>query len=259
MTLLEQLNNDMITYMKAKDSFSLGVIRMVKGAVQLEKINKKRDLNDEEVVAVISKQIKMRNDSIAEFEKAGRTDLVEQNKKEVELLRKYIAHARRLRPKLTDDAMAVLEEFYVSMRNSSNDDDSPVPITARQLEAIIRLSEASAKIKLKDEVEVEDAKKAIRLTTACLEEVGYDPDTGKIDIDKVEGRPPKSERNKFMIVQEVIEELQVEYGGRAPMNILISELGDNYSISEEKAEEIINLLKHKGVIFEPTRGYLKKV
>ena len=63
---------------------------MVKGAVQLEKINKKRDLNDEEVVAVISKQIKMRNDSIAEFEKAGRTDLVEQNKKEVELLSKYM-------------------------------------------------------------------------------------------------------------------------------------------------------------------------
>ena len=90
MTLLEKLNSDMISYMKNKDSFSLGVIRMVKGAVQLEKINKKRDLTDEEVIAVISKQIKMRNDSIEEFSKAGRNDLVEQNKKEVAILNGYM-------------------------------------------------------------------------------------------------------------------------------------------------------------------------
>ena len=178
---------------------------------------------------------------------------------EPELLRKYIAHARRLKPVLTDGAMEVLEEFYVSMRNSSNDEDSPVPITARQLEAIIRLSEASAKTKLKEKVEVEDAKRAIRLTTACLEEVGYDPDTGKIDIDKVEGRTGKSDRDKFRIVQDTIEELEIEYGGRAPVTILISELGDNYNMSEEKVEEIIKLLKSKGVIFEPVRGYLKIV
>ena len=90
MTLLEKLNSDMISYMKNKDSLSLGVIRMVKGAVQLEKINKKRDLTDEEVIAVISKQIKMRNDSIEEFSKAGRNDLVEQNKKEVAILNGYM-------------------------------------------------------------------------------------------------------------------------------------------------------------------------
>ena len=90
MTLSEQINKDMIEYMKSKDSFSLGVVRMVKGAIQLEKINLKRDLNDDEVIAVISKQIKMRNDSIAEFTKANRTDLVDQYKKEIELLNKYM-------------------------------------------------------------------------------------------------------------------------------------------------------------------------
>lgn len=90
MTLLEKINNDMITYMKSKDSFSLGVIRMVKGAIQLEKINKKRDLTDEEVISVISKQIKMRNDSINEFAKANREDLIEQNKKEIALLSTYM-------------------------------------------------------------------------------------------------------------------------------------------------------------------------
>lgn len=90
MTLLEKINNDMITYMKSKDSFSLGVIRMVKGAIQLEKINKKRDLTDDEVISVISKQIKMRNDSINEFAKANREDLIEQNKKEIALLSTYM-------------------------------------------------------------------------------------------------------------------------------------------------------------------------
>ena len=90
MTLLEQINNDMIFYMKNKDSFSLGVIRMVKGAIQLEKINKKRELTDDEIIAVVSKQIKMRNDSINEFKKANRNDLVEQNQKEITILNKYM-------------------------------------------------------------------------------------------------------------------------------------------------------------------------
>ncbi|HSO25836.1 MAG TPA: minichromosome maintenance protein MCM, partial [Methanobacteriaceae archaeon] len=170
-----------------------------------------------------------------------------------ELLRKYIAYARRnVHPILTEQAMDVLEEFYVSMRNNSIDDDSPVPITARQLEAIIRLSEASAKIKLKTHVEAEDAHQAIKLTQACLKQVGLDPETGKIDIDKVEGRPPKSERDKFRILIEVVKELEEEYGGRAPTNILISEMADRYNVSEEKVEEVVRILKHKGVIFEPS-------
>ena len=90
MTLLEQLNKDMVVSMKNKDSFSLGVIRMAKGAIQLEAINKKQELTNDDMVAVISKQIKMRNDSINEFTKAGRTDLVEQNQKEIDILNKYM-------------------------------------------------------------------------------------------------------------------------------------------------------------------------
>ena len=90
MTLSEKINSDMISFMKSKDSFSLGVIRMVKGAIQLEKINLKRELNDDEVIAVIAMQIKMRNDSIAEFVKGNRTDLVEQYQKEIELLKHYM-------------------------------------------------------------------------------------------------------------------------------------------------------------------------
>ncbi len=86
-----------------------------------------------------------------------------------ELLRKYIAYARKqVHPKLTEGAIEVLQEFYVGMRGSADDDDSPVPITARQLEALVRLSEANCKIRLGEEVTAVDAKRAIKLQQECI-------------------------------------------------------------------------------------------
>ena len=90
MTLSERITNDLKEAMKSKDSFRLSVIRMVKGAMQLAKPNPREELTDDDVITVISKQIKMRNDSIKEFEAAGRSDLVEQNKKEIEILNTYM-------------------------------------------------------------------------------------------------------------------------------------------------------------------------
>ena len=90
MTLSERINNDLKEAMKSKDSFRLSVIRMVKGAMQLAKPNPREELTDDDVITVISKQIKMRNDSIKEFEAAGRSDLVGQNKREIEVLNTYI-------------------------------------------------------------------------------------------------------------------------------------------------------------------------
>lgn len=91
MSLQERINEDLKVYMKSKDTFKLGVVRMVKGAVQLEKINLKREeLSDDEIIKLISKQIKMRKDSIAEFTKAGRDDLVQQNEKEIDVLKGYM-------------------------------------------------------------------------------------------------------------------------------------------------------------------------
>ena len=178
---------------------------------------------------------------------------------EPELLRKYIAYARKhVNPVLTEEANTVLKEFYVTTRNSNTDEESAVPITARQLEAIIRLAEASAKIKLKETVDKEDAEKAVRLQLACLKEVGVDPETGEIDIDRVEGGTPKSDRDKLKKVTDEIEYLEEEYAGKAPVNVLISNMADKYSISEDKVESIIRNLKQKGIIYEPTSGYLKK-
>ena len=179
---------------------------------------------------------------------------------EPELLRKYIAYARRnVNPQLTDEANEVLKEFYVSTRNSNPEEQGAVPITARQLEAIIRLSEASAKIKLKEFVEKEDAEKAVRLQMACLKEVGVDPETGEIDVEILEGGTPKSDRDKIQRVTEEIKLLEEEFAGDAPLNVLLSNMSEKYGVSEDKTEQIVRNLKQKGVIFEPNTGYFRRV
>ena len=117
MTLLEQLSKDMVVSMKNKDSFSLGVIRMAKGAIQLEAINKKKELSEDEMVAVISKQIKMRNDSVNEFTKANRMDLVEQNKKEIEILSKYMPEQLSL-----EEVNSIIDEAFALVNPTSSKD-----------------------------------------------------------------------------------------------------------------------------------------
>lgn len=173
-----------------------------------------------------------------------------------ELLKKYIAYARReIHPKLTYEATVILQKFYVDMRSGADDENSPFPITSRQLEALVRLSEARAKIRLEDQVTEYDAVKAIEIMQKCMKHMGYDLETGKVDINKVEGRMPKSERAEIRVVVEVIGELEDEYNGKTPKNVLISELGDRYNMSEEKIGDIIKILKRKCIIFEPANGY----
>src|SRR5574344_310020 len=86
----EKILEDLKAFMKAQDKESLSVIRMVKGAMQMEELNTKRPLTDDEVITIISKQIKTRKESIAEFIKGNRNDLVEQTNREIDILNKYM-------------------------------------------------------------------------------------------------------------------------------------------------------------------------
>lgn len=90
MALNETILKDMTTAMKEQDKFNLSVLRMLKSALQLEKINLKHDLSDEEVMVVIKRQVKQRKDSMSEYEKYGKNDEVENLKKEIECLSKYL-------------------------------------------------------------------------------------------------------------------------------------------------------------------------
>lgn len=111
------LLNDLTTAMKNQDKETLSVLRMVKGAIQLEEINKKHELTDEEFVSVISKQIKTRKESILEFEKAGRNDLVEKTSKEVEILNKYMPEQLS-----EEEVLKIIDEAFDEVKPSGQSD-----------------------------------------------------------------------------------------------------------------------------------------
>lgn len=112
-----KLLNDLITAMKNQDKETLGVLRMVKGAIQLEEINLKHELSDDEFITIISKQIKTRKESITEFEKAGRTDLIEQTSKEIEILNKYMPEQLS-----NDEVLKIIDEAFSSINPKSQSD-----------------------------------------------------------------------------------------------------------------------------------------
>lgn len=115
--MLEKFNKDIINAMKAKDQTRLTVLRMVKGAMQLDSINNKKEINDELLIDNVSKQIKLRNDSIIEFEKANRNDLIEKNKEEIEILKEYLP------TQLTSDEIdAILNEVFDTVKPTSSKD-----------------------------------------------------------------------------------------------------------------------------------------
>lgn len=90
MTLMEIIKRDLTNAMKEQDKFSLGVYRMLKSALQLEQINAKHDLSDSEVIAIIKKQVKIRKDSLLEYQKYNRMDLMENLEKEIAIMKKYL-------------------------------------------------------------------------------------------------------------------------------------------------------------------------
>ena len=114
MTLNEQINNDLKNSMKTKDSFTLGVIRMLKGAIQLSKRNVHDEVTDEEIIDVVTKQIKLRKDSIEEFKKANREDLINQNKEEIKVLEKYLPEQLS-----KDEILTIIDEAFNKVNPTS--------------------------------------------------------------------------------------------------------------------------------------------
>lgn len=155
-----------------------------------------------------------------------------------EMLKKYIAYSRKnIKPKITRETITTLKNHYVNMRQMGVDDESEhaIPITARQLEALIRLSEACAKAHLRKEITPDDANNAINLHNKCMQQVGYDPVSGQIDVDVVEGRHSNHERQILVKVQDRIDKLRAEYGKVPNDSILTEDISEKLGVSEEKA------------------------
>lgn len=88
--MYEKINEDLKNAMKEKDTFKLSVLRMLKSALQLEQIAKKHELDDNEIAAVLKKQVKVRKDSLEEYKKYDKTELVESLEKEIAILDAYL-------------------------------------------------------------------------------------------------------------------------------------------------------------------------
>jgi replicative DNA helicase Mcm len=175
----------------------------------------------------------------------------------LDLLRKYVSYAKGIKPVLTNEALQRLKDFYLAMRSVSETEGSPVAITARQLESLVRLAEARARAALRKEVLAEDAEAAIAIMKRSLEEVGIDLSSYKFDIDIIMTGKPKSLRDKLQTLISTLTEMEKETG-MAERAALINELEMKYKISRGEAERLIGQLLREGTIYEPREGYLKK-
>jgi replicative DNA helicase Mcm len=168
------------------------------------------------------------------------------------LIRKYVAYARQISPILTTEAAEALEEFYVSIRNDDRDHDSAVPTTARAGEAVNRLAESSARIRLSKLIEREDAVRAIDMVRSSLYQAGVDPSTGKLDADSVECGTTKTVRDRTALILSIIEEIanKPNNGGKADLLDIVAE-AERHNIAPMGTKTIIERLRINGDIFEP--------
>ena len=127
---VEKLKQDMVEAMKNKEKERLTVIRMVKAAMDQEHIDKKREINEELLIDVVNKQIKMRKDSIAEFDKAGRSDLSEKTQAEVDILMAYLPEQLS-----SEEVEKIIDEIFAEVKPEGQKDMGKV------------MKEATAKLK----------------------------------------------------------------------------------------------------------------
>jgi replicative DNA helicase Mcm len=177
---------------------------------------------------------------------------------EPDFLRKYISYAKRLNPVLTPEAMKELLDFYLKMRSKGGTKMVAVAITPRQLEALVRLSEARARAFLRDHVKVEDARSAIRLVNVSMGDVGVDVTTGTTDIDVIMTGIPRSFRDNMQKIIDVILELSRE-SGSAEQSTLLMVLKERENLQEGEALRLLGQLIKDGIIYSPQPGRLKRV
>lgn len=178
-----------------------------------------------------------------------------------DFLKKYIAYARQnINPIMSDPAMEEIKEYYVKMRSSGEGEEGykSIPISARQLEALIRLSEASARGRLSEKVTKADARRAIDLVHFCLSQIGIDPETGKMDIDRLTSGITASQRGTIATVKEIIHELEVQIGKQIPVDDVIMKAKEK-GLDQEKTEEILDRLKKSGDIFSPRSNFISRI
>ena len=176
---------------------------------------------------------------------------------EPEFLRKYIAYARKnCKPQMTRVAAEKLKNFYLDMRGLYAGEDT-IAITLRQNEGLMRLSEAAAKIRLSDKVEEKDAERAISVMRYSIQQLGYDYETGRIDIDKTEG-VSASQRSKIHTILDIIDMLEKKLGKPVAREEIIA-TAEEQGIKVSDTEDLLRRLKTEGSIFEPKINFIERI
>jgi replicative DNA helicase Mcm len=173
-----------------------------------------------------------------------------------DFLKKYIGYANlNVFPQLTTDAAEVIENFYVDLRKSA-EGGGAIPITARQLESLVRLAEARARMALRSEVNKEDARAAVRLMEESLRMVALDRITGRIDIDRQVSRMSAEQRSSSDIIIKALRDMEAE--GTATVNIdALIQRTVSMGLSRERAEKVIEKLREDGILYSPREGKIK--
>lgn len=173
----------------------------------------------------------------------------------IDLLRKYLAYAKRFNPLLSKEAEDRIFEYYMQMRANSPPD--AITITARQLEALIRLATARARLMLRNTVTAEDAERAIYIFDVMLNKVGIDVKTGKVDLGVLHGMP-SSERSKMQLFLDVFNALSGKDQNPVEEQALVTELAKTGKFTEDEAREWIRKANAQGIIYEVRQGFYKR-
>jgi len=174
---------------------------------------------------------------------------------DIDLVVKYIAYAKQnVFPKPTPKAMERLREYYIETRKRYQD-TTALPITARQFEALTRLAEASARVRLADEYTEEDVGRVINIVEASLSEIAKDPATGEVDIDRIVNSVSTSQRGRMVMLRSTIMELANEYRV-ADWDEIVKTL-ESKNFPTDRLEETKNAMILSGDIYEPKAGKVR--
>ena len=175
---------------------------------------------------------------------------------EYEILRKYLAYTRNLVPKLTPEAEDKIMEYYLRMRGMS--DENMITVTPRQLEGLIRLATARARIMLHEKVTEDDAIRAVSLIRRMYETVGVDVKTGQVDLGVLHGKP-LSERNLLELALDIFKSLEGPEKKPVEGNRFVEELMGTGKMNNDEAKKMLQTLNRSGAIYEVKPGSYRKL
>jgi replicative DNA helicase Mcm len=175
---------------------------------------------------------------------------------DVDTLTKYLSYAKRSSPDLTKEAEEKILAYYLQMRNVESEE--MITVTPRQLEGIIRLSTARARLLMKDRVEEEDAERAIFLIQSMLQDAGVDVNTGKVDLGVLQGRP-RSEVSKMQLFMDILKSMEGDNKVAVEERAFVKELEKTEKFTEEEARNYIRRMLREASIYESKPGHYNRV